>query len=136
MRGMGRLVVRAGRIASFAERGRRVDVTFRERGPRGQKQMAQVERVVNATGPEMNFRRVRDPLLRQLLHDGWCRPGPLGLGFDATPDGAIVGQDGIRSPILSTLGPPLRGVLWETTAVPEIRVQAAALARPLVREPT
>jgi len=136
MRGMGRLVVRAGRIAGFAERGRRVDVTFRERGLRGQKQMAQAERVINATGPEMNFRRVRDPLLRQLLHDGWCRPGPLGLGFDAAPNGAIVGADGISSPILSTLGPPLRGVLWETTAVPEIRVQAAALARRLVDELT
>jgi uncharacterized NAD(P)/FAD-binding protein YdhS len=27
-----------------------------------------------------------------------------------------------------TLGPPRRGVLWETTAVPEIRQQAEALA--------
>jgi uncharacterized NAD(P)/FAD-binding protein YdhS len=129
MRRVGRLVLRAGRIAGFVERGRRVDVTFRERGPRGQKQMAQVERVINATGPEMNFRRVRDPLIRQLLHDGWCRPGPLDLGFDATVEGAIIGADGKPSTILSTVGPPLRGVLWETTAVPEIRAQAAALAR-------
>ena len=50
------LVIRAGRIVGFLERGRRVDVTFQERGPRGKKQMAQVERVINATGPEMNFR--------------------------------------------------------------------------------
>ena len=132
MRRTGRLVVRAGRITGFVERGRRVDVTFRERGRRGQKQMAQVERVINATGPEMNYRRARDPLLRQLLHDGWCRPGPLGLGLDADADGAIVGADGAPSPLLSTLGPPLRGVLWETTAVPEIRAQAAALARRIV----
>src|SRR6202008_4114947 len=132
MRGMGRLVVRAGRITGFVGSGRRVDVTFRERGPGGKKQMAQVERVINATGPDMNFARVRDPLLRQLLHDGWCRPGPLHLGFDATLDGAIVGGDGNPSPVLSALGPPLRGVLWETTAVPEIRAQAATLARRIV----
>jgi uncharacterized NAD(P)/FAD-binding protein YdhS len=132
MRGTGRLLVRAGRITGFVERGRRVDVTFRERGPGGKKQMAQVERVINATGPEMNFRRVRDPLLRQLLHDGLCRPGPLHLGFDATPDGTIIGADGSPSLVLSTVGPPLRGVLWETTAVPEIRAQAAALARRVV----
>lgn len=132
MRGMGRLVVRAGRIAGFVERGRRVDVTFRERGPGGKKQMAQVERVINATGPEMNFGRVRDPLLRQLFHDGLCRPGPLHLGFDATTDGTIIGADGSPSVVLSTVGPPLRGVLWETTAVPEIRAQSAALARRVV----
>jgi uncharacterized NAD(P)/FAD-binding protein YdhS len=132
LRRMGRLVIRAGRIVGFVERGRRVDVTFQERGPRGQKQMTQVERVINATGPEMNFRRVRDPLIRQLLHDGLCRPGPLDLGFDATAEGAIIGADGRPSAILSTVGPPLRGVLWETTAVPEIRAQAAALARRIV----
>ena len=131
LRAMGRLVIRAGRISAFVERGRRVDVTFVERGGRG-KQMTQAERVINATGPEMHYRRARDPLLRQLLHDGWCRPGPMDLGFDATEDGAVVGANGKPSSILSTLGPPLRGVLWETTAVPEIRAQAAALARRIV----
>jgi uncharacterized NAD(P)/FAD-binding protein YdhS len=30
------------------------------------------------------------------------------------------------------LGPPLRGIWYETTAIPEIRDQAAALARLLV----
>ena len=131
MRAMGRLVIRGGRISGFVERGRRVDVTFVERGGRG-KQMTQVERVINATGPDMNYRRARDPLLRQLLHDGLCRPGPMGLGFEATAEGAVIGAGGGPSLVLSTLGPPLRGVLWETTAVPEIRAQAAALARRIV----
>ena len=54
---------------------------------------------------------------------------PLRLGLDALPDGRLVGRDGQASSLLFTLGPPLRGVLWESTAIPEIRVQAAALAR-------
>ncbi len=33
-----------------------------------------------------------------------------------------------RLSTLFTLGPPLRGLRHETTAIPEIRVQAAALA--------
>jgi uncharacterized NAD(P)/FAD-binding protein YdhS len=134
MRGTGRLVIRAGRIEAFAERGRRVDVTFRPRNGRARLEMVQVERVINATGPDADLRRVRSPLIRQLLHDGWCRPGPLGLGFDATPQGEIIGANGKPSPVLATLGPPLRGVLWETTAVPEIRAQAAALAARFVGE--
>jgi uncharacterized NAD(P)/FAD-binding protein YdhS len=36
------------------------------------------------------------------------------------------------SDILVALGPPLRGQLYETTAIPEIRDQAAALAGPLL----
>jgi uncharacterized NAD(P)/FAD-binding protein YdhS len=33
---------------------------------------------------------------------------------------------------LYTLGPPEKGMLWETTAVPEIRGQAARLANALL----
>jgi uncharacterized NAD(P)/FAD-binding protein YdhS len=36
--------------------------------------------------------------------------------------------------LLFTLGPLRRGELWETTAVPEIRVQAQLLAKRLVAE--
>jgi uncharacterized NAD(P)/FAD-binding protein YdhS len=51
------------------------------------------------------------------------------LGIDATPHGAIVNSAGVPSDAIYTLGPPLRGLWYETTAVPEIREQAAALAR-------
>ena len=56
----------------------------------------------------------------------------LGLGLDATREGALIGPEGRPSSVLSTLGPPLRGVLWETTAVPEIREQARRLAERLL----
>jgi len=36
---------------------------------------------------------------------------------------------------LFTLGPPLRGIRYETTAIPEIRDQAAALAGLLTAVP-
>ena len=39
----------------------------------------------------------------------------------------------LQSGLLYTLGPPpLKGQLWETTAVPEIREQAAALAEEII----
>jgi hypothetical protein len=40
----------------------------------------------------------------------------------------VIDAAGRPSSTLSTLGPPLRGLRYETTAIPEIRVQAAALA--------
>ena len=63
---------------------------------------------------------------------GLARPGPLGLGLDADARGAVHDASGSPAGDLFTLGPPLRGRWYETTAIPEIRGQAAALARLLV----
>ncbi|MGH8895204.1 MAG: FAD/NAD(P)-binding protein, partial [Actinomycetes bacterium] len=55
-----------------------------------------------------------------------ARTGPLGLGL-ATDDGRLLGVEA-DLPVW-TLGALRRGELWETTAIPEIRVQAADVAR-------
>jgi uncharacterized NAD(P)/FAD-binding protein YdhS len=41
-------------------------------------------------------------------------------------------MDGTVSDVLFTLGSTMKGVLWEVLAVPEIRVQAEALAHHLL----
>jgi uncharacterized NAD(P)/FAD-binding protein YdhS len=87
--------------------------------------------VVNCTGPRCDLGTSTDPLLRQLLGSGLARPGPLGIGLDTGPDGRILGRSG-GTPRLWTLGSTRRGQLWECTAIPEIRSQAAALAQRLV----
>ncbi|MFF1702913.1 FAD/NAD(P)-binding protein [Streptomyces sp. NPDC058252] len=84
--------------------------------------------VVDCTGPGP---RPEDPLWRSLFETGAAVPGPLGLGV-ATRDGRLLDAEGGTERPLFTLGAPRRGELWETTAVPEIRVQAAALAKELL----
>jgi uncharacterized NAD(P)/FAD-binding protein YdhS len=90
------------------------------------------DRVVNCTGPLCDYRRMQHPLVRSLLDSGFMRPDKLGLGIDATPEGLVLGSEGTPIDWLSTLGPTLKGNLWETTAVPEIRVQAKNLAARLI----
>ncbi|MGH7682570.1 MAG: FAD/NAD(P)-binding protein, partial [Candidatus Eiseniibacteriota bacterium] len=131
MRSSGRLSVRAGRIQGFRRDGRVVSVTLLPRG-RSSVETVQVERVINATGPEGDFRRIGSSLVDGLLSEGWVRPGPYGFGFDATPDGVLLDAKGAPSPFLYSLGPPLRGVLWETLAAPEIREHAGAIARSIL----
>lgn len=131
MRASGRLSVRAGRIQGFRRDGHAVSVAFLPRGASAVETI-RVERVINATGPEGDFRKTRSPLVDGLLTEGWVRPGPHGFGFDATPGGVLLDAKGAASPFLYSLGPPLRGVLWETLAVPEIREQAAAIARDIL----
>ncbi|HET9940979.1 MAG TPA: FAD/NAD(P)-binding protein, partial [Candidatus Eisenbacteria bacterium] len=127
MRAEGGLRVSAARLTSLELRGNGVVATIAPRGGSAPVKLA-VERVINATGPSVDYRTWDDPLVRALFHRGWIRPGPLGFGLDATAEGAILDRDGRASTNLTTLGPTLRGSLWETTAVPEIRAQAARLA--------
>jgi uncharacterized NAD(P)/FAD-binding protein YdhS len=87
---------------------------------------------INCTGPGLNPRASRDPLIRQLLTDGHVRAHPLGVGFDTAPQGAFRSRDGATHRRLFTLGPPRVGELYETTAIPEIREQARELADLLV----
>jgi uncharacterized NAD(P)/FAD-binding protein YdhS len=91
--------------------------------------------LINATGPGTDVTRTSDPLLRDLLAQGLARPDPLRLGLDASPDGALLDAAGTPATTLFTLGPTLRGVCYETTAIPEIRDQAAALAGLLIAAP-
>jgi len=128
---LGRLRVVAARIADVVEAPDGLRIELRHRGG-SRRETISAGKLVNCTGPGMDFRRSSDPLVTDLLARGLARPGPLGMGFDAGPGGALIGTDGRPSTSLFTLGPPLKGLYWETTAVPEIRAQAQALARHLV----
>lgn len=85
--------------------------------------------VLNGTGAPTDITTAGNPLLNYLFATGMARPDPLRLGIDATAQGAVVNNAGVPDDAIYTLGPPLRGLWYETTAVPEIREQAAALAR-------
>ena len=85
--------------------------------------------VINCTGPVGDANA--DPLLKELLACGLARGGDVGLGLDTADDGRILGATGRRAP-LWTLGALRRGNLWESTAMPEIRSQAADVAQAVV----
>ncbi|WP_431078051.1 FAD/NAD(P)-binding protein [Pseudomonas siliginis] len=87
--------------------------------------------LINSSGIEYDWRRVARPLPQQLLARGLVRPGPLALGISAK-DGAVVDAEGRVSSQLFAMGPPLRGMWWESTAVTDVAAQAKALAGRLV----
>jgi uncharacterized NAD(P)/FAD-binding protein YdhS len=86
-------------------------------------------RILNCMGLELNLARSKNPLLRQLLAEGWVEPHATGLGVAADPYCRAWGG---AHPNLFVLGSLLTGQLLESTAVPELRVQAALIARQLV----
>ncbi len=126
----GGIRVHAGRITAYREEQDAAVVCYRERRTSKLKEL-RVGRVINCTGPESDCRKVASPLLQDLLRQGLIRPDPLCLGIEAAEDGAVIDAAGSKSNVLYTLGPPLKGRLWESVAVPEIRVQIAELAAKL-----
>ncbi|MFC5438574.1 hypothetical protein [Rhodanobacter ginsenosidimutans] len=69
--------------------------------------------------------------MAQLLREGLTAPDPLQLGIVAEADGRLLDADGNPQPGLYGIGSPLRGNLWECTAMPEIRGAANRLAQTL-----
>lgn len=89
--------------------------------------------LINSSGIEYDWRRVARPLPQQLLKRGLVQPGPLALGIAADATGAVLDARGQVSQRLFAMGPPLRGMWWESTAVTDVALQAKALAARLVQ---
>lgn len=131
MEAEGQIRFHTGRITDYREENGRADIAYRERGAATIKHL-HAHRVINCTGSETDCRRIDDSLITSLFVQGLARPDPLFLGLDVDPDGALIDYRGKSSRSLFTIGPTRKGLLWETTAVPEIRQQAEQLAGHLV----
>jgi len=123
----GRIEIHGGRITQYREDDRGAEVTYHHRGS-GVERSLHVDRVINCTGSESDCRRIESSLLSSLFVQGLAKPDVLALGLDVDTNGALISYSGNPSRSLFTLGPVRKGFLWETTAVPEIRKQAEALA--------
>jgi len=86
------------------------------------------QKVINCTGPESNYRKVKLPVLADLVDQGLLVNDPIGLGILCTEEGRIL--DTRNEPVtgLWCIGPMRKAVLWETTAIRELRLQAKELA--------
>jgi uncharacterized NAD(P)/FAD-binding protein YdhS len=123
----GQIQVHAGRITRYQEVGGGVDITYRQRKT-GELAKLCVDRVVNCTGPQGDYRRVGSPLIQDLMKKKLARPDEFSLGLDVADDGAVLDAQGSPSDFLYALGPLRKGKLWESIAVPELRFQVMQLA--------
>jgi uncharacterized NAD(P)/FAD-binding protein YdhS len=131
----GRLQFHAGRLLKLSEKPDGVEAQFRLRRS-GLVQSVKVAKVINCTGPRSDYSKYQHPLLINLLARGLIDHDPLALGITATADGSVQRYRGDPVGWLFTIGAPMKGVLWETTSVPEIRGQAKTLAKQLLASVT
>ena len=128
MRSEGRLIVAAGKVQSARMNGGTAEVRWRPRG-QAQTQTLHVRRIVNCSGPDLDIARTVDPLLEALLDAGRIRPDACRLGIEVDGQSQVIEAEGTASATLSAIGPITRGAFWESIAVPDIAVQAQAVAR-------
>ena len=129
LRAAGRLELAAGRLLSVQAADHGVEARWRSRG--GGERSAGFRHVVNCTGPG-SVRAWDDPLVRGLIGRGYARPDPLDVGLDVDAACRLLDARGTAAADLFVVGPLTRGAFWESTAVPDLRVQAAAVAQRIV----
>lgn len=128
----GRLKFYAGRLESLTELEAGVGVRYRRRGEAEVVALPRVAKVINCTGPRSDYSKFQHPLLVDLLASRFIDHDPLALGIQTLPNGEVLRYRGGPVGWLHTLGAPMKGLLWESTSVPELRVQAQRLAGQLL----
>lgn len=123
----GQVTVHAGRLAELESTESGAAVWVRPRGG-GAAFPINTTRIINCAGPDCDFARIRDPLVRRLLADGRIQPDALRLGLAVDAHGELLNEGGEATARLFAIGPLTRGQWWEITAVPDIRKQSIALA--------
>jgi uncharacterized NAD(P)/FAD-binding protein YdhS len=123
----GRVVVERGSLAAIHPS----DVGMVEaqvKGPDGVWRSHRVARIFNCIGPAMGIRDTVDPMLGSLLRSGLAVEDETGIGLRTAAAGELIDRAGHADDRILLIGALRRGDLWESTAVPELRVQAAHAA--------
>ncbi|MFC7668161.1 FAD/NAD(P)-binding protein [Hymenobacter humi] len=122
----GMVKMQVGTVREILPEGEKLRVRVRPHGTAGCWHTA--HHVVCCAGPLLDYGRIADPLVVSLREAGDLTPDSLGLGLLTDEQGALRRRSGTLAPALFTLGPSRRPAYFESTAVPELRQQAAALA--------
>ncbi len=123
----GALALLAGRVRRARDADDSIDISIEKR--HGDTSVLHARWLVNATGIETRAAHFPNPLLRAMLARGHLRPGPHGLGIDTDIDAVVINRAGEAQPCIAAIGSLRLGNLWETTAVPDLRADAALLAK-------
>ncbi|MBK8981111.1 MAG: FAD/NAD(P)-binding protein [Ignavibacteria bacterium] len=124
----GRLHINSGKIIDITESDKFVSVEYFNHHDHKMHTL-NVSRIINCTGPETDLMNVEKSFLKNCLIKGILTQDKLKLGITAdTETFQVLDPQGRPHTGLFTLGSNLKGELWESTAVNELRGQAEKLA--------
>jgi len=130
----GQVVLHRGSLVSVERKGEGWSLQFANRSHQLPNRTLEAALILDATGPARDIQTIRLPLVCNLLRRGFLTPDEHRLGAQTLPDYRAVQRDGRPTPWLHIVGPMLRARYFEATAVPELRLHAAALAARIAGE--
>jgi uncharacterized NAD(P)/FAD-binding protein YdhS len=120
----GRLCIRAATVVGAVDRPDTISVRLSDGST------VDASLVINCTGSDPVVTGSGAGAGSAFGGNGVISAGPLGLGISTDVHGRL---DSVVNLPAWTLGPPRKGQLWETTAIPEIRCQAQDVAVDVLR---
>jgi uncharacterized NAD(P)/FAD-binding protein YdhS len=127
-----KLHIIAGAIHKISDEGTHLEVILFNKKSNKYKTI-KVSRIINCTGPQTNLLESENLLLNKLYLKGLLSQDELKLGtrIDLNTH-EIISEQNEKINNFYTLGVNLKGELWESIAVPELKVQAQTVAQNLV----
>lgn len=115
------LHVIAGSIKSLEQASGKLTLAYQHRKT-GHLETIQPDVIINCMGPRADYRHIQSPLIQSLLKDGIVSPCTNRMGLQVDHDCQALNPQG-QIQNLWVMGPPMKGVLWEIIAVPDLREQ-------------
>ena len=127
----GRLKLKRGTIERLAPNEENIEVVLQDQNGNETSEFGDL--VINCTGPQASFSESGSRLFENLLNNGLVCSDDLDMGLQLNEQFAVIEQNGQVSDWMYAMGPLLKGSLWETTTVPELRSQAMRIAEILLQ---
>ncbi len=128
----GKLHIKSGRIIDFKDSDEYIMVEYHDK-KEGRVNQINVSRIINCTGPETDLMSLEKKFLKNCIVKGIIKQDNLNLGIITnTETFEVINRTGKSQTNLFTLGSNLKGELWESTAVNELRDQAEKLAEKIL----
>lgn len=131
LRKSGQFKTLTGRVTDIIPSESGMEVKYTERGT-GEEKTVKADWVINCIGPCQDYDKIDNTFIRNIVRKGIIHSDPAHLGINALPEGPVLQKDGTPSKTIFTIGMPLKGIVWESIAAPEIRAEAELMAGYLI----
>jgi uncharacterized NAD(P)/FAD-binding protein YdhS len=128
----GRLRIIPGHISAMTSSGDQIQVAVGRSSPGSEQTTLEAGWVINCTGPQESYKASPSALYQNLFDRGLVQADELDMGIKAAANFGVIDGGGYASEALFAVGPMLKGTLWETTAVPELRIQTRHVAETIL----
>ena len=126
----GKIKLLRGKVKEVAEENGYLNITL-QIGKKRTAETFKADCLLNCTGPQTDYEKIDNELIKNILQKGIIQTDNIKYGINADLNGAVIDKENKISQKIFTIGPPMKGILWECVAIPEIKIQAHRLAEKL-----